>query len=114
MVFVLLESILEQTEADGLTVDLMCRASASIMFLLIRVVGVLESIPAGIHPGLISSPSPDTHKTYTHTVTVMGLDMQGPHRETRKMAANVLYQRTNRLTIPLKSVTHMVKWKRSP
>lgn len=44
-VFVLLETILEQTEADGLTVDLMCYVSASIMFLLIRVVG-----GAGIYP----------------------------------------------------------------
>lgn len=80
-VFVLLETILEQTEADGLTVDLMCSASAPIMFLLIRVVGVLESIPAGIHPGLVPSPSQDTHKTYTHAVTVGHAESTQRHLE---------------------------------
>lgn len=87
-VFVLLEPILEQTEADGLTLDLMCSAPTSIMFLPIRVVGVLETIPAGIHPGLVSSPSQDTRRTYSHAVTLR-LDRQSPHRESRKIAADV-------------------------
>lgn len=57
------------------TVNLMCFASASIMFLLIRVVRVLESVPAGIYPEPVSSPSQDTH-TYTHTY-IMTLTARG-------------------------------------
>lgn len=111
-VFVLLETILEQTEADGLTVDLMCSASAPIMFLLIRVVGVLESIPAGIHPGLVPSPSQDTHKTYTHAVTEGVGHAESTQRDLENGCKRA--KRTHLLTIPLKSVTQMVKWKRSP
>lgn len=72
------------------TVNLMCFASASIMFLLIRVVRVLESVTAGIYPEPVSSPSQDTH-TYTHTyimtLTARGYNMQSLQREL-KMAAD--------------------------
>lgn len=69
-----------------------CSASASGMFLLIRVVGVHGIYPSRNTPW--TGPQSLTGQRRTKQTLMQsqwgGLDMQHPHRETRKMAANVL------------------------